>query len=89
MGLIAGFSCRKRKAEATLFIGPVTVANENSHENVHMGSKKGKGCKWHCMQQMRKETMGVTFAVYTCVQMDAILPTIIKKIKLLIIFFYF
>ena len=30
--LIAGFSCRKMKAEASLYIGPVTAANENSHE---------------------------------------------------------
>ena len=57
MGLIAGFSSRKRKAEAPLYIGPVTAANENNHENVHMGSMKGKRCKWHCMQQMRKETV--------------------------------
>ena len=52
--LIAGFS------ESPLYIGPVTAANENNQENVHMGSNKGKRCKWHCMQQMRKET------VYSC-----------------------
>ena len=57
MGLITGFSSRKRKAEASLHIGPVIVADENNHENVHMGLKKGKRCKWHCMQQMRKETV--------------------------------
>ena len=27
------------------------------HENVHLGLKEGKKCKWHCMQQMRKETV--------------------------------
>ena len=32
--------------------------------------------------------MGVTFAMYTCVKMDAILPTIMN-IKLLIIFLFF
>ena len=32
--------------------------------------------------------MGVTFAMYTCVKMDAILPTVINNIKLLIIFFF-
>ena len=42
MGLIAGFSSRKRKAEAPMDIGPVTASNENNHENVHMGSKKGE-----------------------------------------------
>ena len=57
MGLIAGFSSRKMKAEAPLYIGPVTAVNENNHENVHMGSKKGKRYRWHCMQQMRKETV--------------------------------
>ena len=57
MGLIAAFSSRKRKAEAPLYIGPVTAANENNHENVHMDSKKGKRYKWHCMQHMRRETV--------------------------------
>ena len=57
VGLIAGLSSRKRKVEAPLFTGPVTAANENNHENVNMGSKKEKRCKWHCMQQMRKETV--------------------------------
>ena len=37
-----------------------TAANENNHENVHMDSKKGKICKWHCMQQMRKGTIWVS-----------------------------
>ena len=55
MGLIAQFSSRKRKVEAPLCIRPVTGANENNHENVHIGSMKGKRCKQHCMQQMRKE----------------------------------
>ena len=57
MGLTVGFSSRKRKAEAPLYIGPVKAANENNHENVHMGSKEGKRCKWHCMQQMRNKTV--------------------------------
>ena len=69
MGLIAGFSSRKRKADNPLYIGPVTAANENNHENVHY--------------------MGIAFVMYTCVKMDAILPTIINNIKLLIIFFIF
>ena len=30
VGLIAGFSSRKWKAEAALYIGPVTAANENT-----------------------------------------------------------
>ena len=33
--------------------------------------------------------MGVTFAMYTCVKMAVILPTIINNIKLLFIFFVF
>ena len=37
MELIAGFSSRKRKAEAPLYIWPVTSANENNHENVLIG----------------------------------------------------
>ena len=57
MGLIARFSSRKRKAEVPLYIGPVTVANENNYENVHMGSKKGARCKWHGVQQIRKENV--------------------------------
>ena len=57
LGLIAEFSSRERKAEVPLYIGPVTAANENNHENVHMGSKEEKRCKWHCMKQMRKETV--------------------------------
>ena len=56
-GLIAGFSSRERKAKALLYIGPLTAVNENNHKNVHMGSKKGKRCKWYCMQQIRKETV--------------------------------
>ena len=87
MGLIVGFSSRKRKAEAPLYIRPVTAANKNNYENVHMGWKKGKRCK----QQMRKEIVyGCCFwIIYACVKMDAILPTIIKDIKLLFIFFIF
>ena len=42
MGLIAGFSSRKKKAEAPLYIGPVTAANKNKHEDVHMGLKEGQ-----------------------------------------------
>ena len=57
MGLIAGFSSRKRRAGAPLYIGPVTAANENNNENFHMGSKKGKRCKWQCMQYMMQETV--------------------------------
>ena len=57
MGLTAGFSSRKGNAETPLYIGLITFANENNHENVHTGSKKGKRCKWHCMQQMRKEAL--------------------------------
>ena len=55
--VIAGFLSRNRKAEAPLYIGPATTSNENNHENVHIGSKNGKRCKWHCMQQMKKETV--------------------------------
>ena len=40
VGLIAGFSSRKRKAEAPLYIGPVTAANENNHEN------EERNCIW-------------------------------------------
>ena len=57
MGLIAGFSSSIRKAEAPLYIGPVTATNENNHENICIGSKKGKRCKWPFMQQIRKETV--------------------------------
>ena len=57
MELIARFSSRKRKAEAPLYIGPVTAANENNHENFHTDSKKEKRCKWHCMQKIRNETV--------------------------------
>ena len=32
--------------------------------------------------------MGVAFAMYTCGKMDALLPTIINNIKLLIIFYF-
>ena len=72
------------------YFGSVTAANENNPENVYMGSKKGKRCKLHCKQQMRKETVyGFAFAMYTCVKMDAILPTITNNIKVLINFFYF
>ena len=42
VGLIAGFSSRKGKEEGPLYIGPVTAANDNSHENVHMGLKEGE-----------------------------------------------
>ena len=37
MGLIAGFSLRKRKVEAPLYMRPVKAAYENNHENAHMG----------------------------------------------------
>ena len=90
MGLIAGFSSRKRKAEAPLYIGPVIAANENNHENAPMGSKKGKRCKWHCMQQIRKEMEnGCHLCNVHFLRMDAILPTIINNIKLLFNFLYF
>ena len=81
MALIARISSIKRKTEAPFYIWPVTAANENNHENVHMGSKKEKRCKWQCIQQIRKET------VYECclcnahfVKRDTILPTIINNI---------
>ena len=87
MGLIAKFSSRKRKAGTPLPLEPVTATNESNHENVNMGSKKGKQCKWHCVQRMRERNcMYVAFAMYTCVKMDATLPTIINNIKLLIYF---
>ena len=83
MGLIAGFSSRKRKTKAPLYIGPVTAANKNNHENVHMGSKKeGDVNDTVCSKLGKKLYMGVSFAMYSCVQMDTILPTIINNIKL-------
>ena len=42
-----------------------------------------------CSKSGKKLYMGVTFAMYTCVKVDVILPTIINNIKLLINFFYF
>ena len=45
LGLIAGFSSRKMKAEASLNIKLVVSANENNHEHDDMGPKKGKRCK--------------------------------------------
>ena len=40
MGIIVGFSLRKWKAEALLYMGLVTDTNVNNHENIH-GFKKG------------------------------------------------
>ena len=56
MKLIAGFSSRKRKVEASLYIGPVPAANENNHENVHMGSRKEKDLKM-ALYAVGKETV--------------------------------
>ena len=57
MGLIAVFSSREGKAETQQYNGPVKATNEKNCENIHMGSKNGRRCKWHYMQQMRKETV--------------------------------
>ena len=40
-----------------------------------------------CSKRGKKLYMDVTFAMYTCVKMDAILPTIINNIELLLNFF--
>ena len=79
--LIDGFSPRKIKAEASLYIGPLAAAKESKYGNVHMSLKKRKRCKWHHKQQNREETMIVIFAAYTYVKMDAILPTTIFIFK--------
>ena len=50
--LIAGFSGRKRKSEAPMYVGPVAPQNETNHENVHLGANKGRRCKWHTQQKM-------------------------------------
>ena len=79
---------KKGKAEIPMYIGSLTATNENNHENVHVGTKKGKRCNFHCIQQMRKKLyMGVNLAMYTCLKMVAMLPTITNDIKLLINFF--
>ena len=63
-GLIAGFSSRKRVAEPPLYVGPVALENKFNHDNVHMGYKRPKRCKWHCMQKwVRKETV---FGCHLC-----------------------
>ena len=83
------FIKKKRKAEAQLYIGAVTVANENSHENVHMGSKRERDVNGTlCSKWGKKLYMAIPLAMYTYVQMDAILPTIIDKYNLLICFFF-
>ena len=58
LGLIAGFSSHKCKAEASAYVGPVMPINEATHDSVHMGLKQTRRCKWHSMQKMgRKNTM--------------------------------
>ena len=89
LGLIAGFSSRKRKAEAPLYIGPLTTSNGNNYMKISTWAQRreidvnGTVCsKWG-----KKLYMEVAFAMYTCVKMDAILPTIINNIKLLFLKF--
>ena len=63
-GLITGFSSRKHIAEPPLYIGPVVPENKFNHDNVHMGYKRPKRCKWHCMQKwVMKETV---FGFHLC-----------------------
>ena len=41
--LIAGFTCRKWRADAPLYVGPTQTENEANHESVHMGGvRNGK-----------------------------------------------
>ena len=50
--LIGGFSSRKKKHEAPLYVGPIAAANEGIHDNVHMeAGSLGMWCKWHLMQK--------------------------------------
>ena len=44
---------RKRKADIPIYMGSVLAADETNCENVHMGLKKGKRLKCHCIQQKR------------------------------------
>ena len=56
----------KKETETPLYMGPVTAANGNNNENVHMCSKKEKKCIWNCMLKLGKKLhMDVTFAMYT------------------------
>ena len=50
--LIGGFSSRKRKHEAPLYVGPIAAANEGNHENIHVEAGRfAMQCKWHLMQK--------------------------------------
>ena len=42
LGLIAGFSSHKCKAEAPAYVGPFMPVNEATHDSVHMGLKQNK-----------------------------------------------
>ena len=65
-------------------MGPVTAAIEHNHENVCMTLKKERDVNDTAWSERGKEVcMGVTFAKYTCVKMDATLHTIFNNIKLL------
>ena len=60
--LIAGFTCRKRRADVPLYAGPTQTENEANHESVHMGGvRNGKRCKWHLMQKR-----GRKMTIYGC-----------------------
>ena len=87
MGLIAGFSSRKRKAEAPLYMGLVTAANKNNHENVHTGLMKGTKCKW-ALYAANEETVCGCYLCHVHLCKDGCyISAVISNIKLLIIFF--
>ena len=89
MGLIAGFSSRKgsQKPHCTLGLWQLQmkiIMKMSTWAQRRERDVNGTVCsKWG-----KKLYMSITFAMYTCVKMDAILPTIIN-IKLLFNFWNF
>ena len=79
----------KKKVEAPLYIGSVTVANETTMKMSTWSERKERDVNdIVCSKWGKKLYIGINFAMYTCVKMNAILPIIINM-KLLINCFIF
>ena len=84
LGLIAGFSSHKHKAETPAYEGPVMPLNEATHDSVHMGLKQTRRCKsTPCKKWVGKiQCMDANCVVYTFVRRFATVHTITSNIKI-------
>ena len=88
IGLIAGFFSRNERQKAHCSLGLWQQQMKTTMKMSTLTQIRGRNVNGTVYSKWGKKLYkGVTFAMHTCVKMDAILPTVIDNIKLLINFF--